>query len=80
MSEMVDRASLAAEKYLHNRADLGAPINYGDLVRAVIAVMREPTSAMQTAGVEAYNKAPSIFVSESNTEHIWQAMIDEALK
>lgn len=71
MSEMFERVARAAEKYLHNRADLGAPINYDDLARIVMMEMRVPTEEMIKAGGGFPRPDP---------DECWRDMMDAAIK
>lgn len=54
---------------------------YLAMARAAIGAMREPTEVLLCVGDETYaNGDPNEGLSLSGLRHVWQAMIDEALK
>jgi hypothetical protein len=79
MSEMVDRVAAAIRPLLYG-SDLMADSEVGDIARAAIEAMREPTEAMVEAGWDTgleYGPGDALAV---NPEVCFSAMIDAALK
>jgi hypothetical protein len=77
--EMVQRVAKAIAEAVGERDPLDprflSESAYGDMARAAIAAMREPTEAMCAAGASA-----STSVRPEGVPLIWRAMIDEVLK
>jgi hypothetical protein len=81
MSEKVDQVAKAiADYWLSDGFDPSEPSD--GAARAAIAAMREPTEAMQDAGIRAPEAIRPSCDHEVvvNPGRIWRQMIDEALK
>ncbi len=74
MSEIVDRVAKVLVDSM--RSQDGAFIDLKLMAKAVIEAMREPTKEMLDKGAEAF----AHYTDEQESTHLWQAMIDEALK
>jgi hypothetical protein len=80
VSEMVERIVAALEKLpIRDNLERGGELDklrLREAVRALIAVMREPTQEMLNAGMEAH----AHYTDNREAAHLWQAMINAALK
>ena len=74
MSEMIERLILAMQD-IAGKEDLNE-VRAESLARAAIRAMRKPTQEMLDAGAEAF----AHYTDDQESTHLWQAMIDEALK
>lgn len=75
MSEMIERCVMAGAKTGLDFAEWHADAQR-ELVVAIISATREPTEAMLDSGMEAH----AHHTDPVEATHLWQAMIDEALR
>jgi hypothetical protein len=81
MSEMIERMAKAmCDAHIPGSwqtAEWPQRHHYIDQARAAIEAIREPTQAMIAAACDDFDKRGR---GQQSYTHIWQAMIDEALK
>lgn len=81
MAETMIERAVAAIKPLIDRAQPIGECDPSDMVRAILAAMREPTSAMESAGYGNSKGDPDHTGCVDNPDPVdaWEAMIDAAL-
>lgn len=77
MTEIIDAVSAALDKCGQERGCRIPAVMLRHLAVAAIAAMRDPTDRMLNSGAAKWDDD---WCTETNALHMWQGMIDEALK